>query len=166
MRFLVPLLIFILLLHPSVEASYEMGVGSTSLTSGRIVPTLALAVTDSSWTVSGFSTGVQNSYYYQSSYGVNYFKTWNAGTFWGGNLSHGFGGGAVYSLRAFQDEGSTSEAKSTDFLLGPSLRTNWSYGNSVYINIDAIFGVRNPFVSIFSLAFQDAICMSVGIRLW
>lgn len=147
------------------QASLEVGAGSTSATGGRIVPALALGVSNSSWGVFASSTGVANQYYFQSNYQLSYYWIHNSGTMWGGVVSPGFGLGTMYTLRSFKDEGSTVELKSDDFALGPALRLHWIYFDSIYIGLDAMWGIRNM-ANIVGLAYQDYACLSFGMKLW
>ena len=140
----------------------EVGTGLSSATGGRTVPTLALGVHLSNWTASGFATGVQSEYYYHSAYAAHLFRTWKSGTFLGGNVESGFGGGLYYSQRAYQASNETVETTSSDFVFGPAYRLHLVYWDHVYINMDAIFGLRD-FSLHTALTFQDVISLSLGV---
>lgn len=147
----------------SAFAALELGAGTNSFTGGRFVPSLDLALTTSDQAFTWSTTGVKNSYYYQSSYLLGYYKTWNAGTMWGGDMNTGFGGAIGYTARAFIDEGSSTEEKASDFLLGPAIRMNWSYG-MFYFNMAVTFGLRDLNQHITGLTFQDIESISLGVR--
>lgn len=161
-----PLVIFVIavLLGTSAKASIELGIGSTSATGGRLIPAIATAVTTSEIGVFGSSTGVANEYYYQANYQLSLYWLLGNGTFWGGKISPGFGLGSMYTVRSFKDSGATNELTSDDFALGPALRMHWIYFDSVYIGIDALWGLRSM-ANIIGLAYQDYTCLSVG-ALW
>lgn len=55
----------IFLVALNAYASVEVGVGQNSTFSGRFVPTLTAAYTTDQVAFSFYSSGVQNSYYYQ-----------------------------------------------------------------------------------------------------
>jgi len=161
------LLIFLLLatqFAPRALAGFEFGIGSTSATGGRLTPALAGAYTQDVWGVFGSSTGVSNRYYYQSNYQLSYYWLLNSGNMWGGRIAPGFGLGGMYTIRSFRDLGASSESKSDDFLLGPALQLRWIFYESVYLGIDAIWGLRS-LANIFGLSYQDYTCVSFGVIL-
>lgn len=147
----------------SVFADLELGAGTSTFTAGRFVPALELTYAGKDQAFAWSATGVRNSYYYQSSHLVAYYRTWNAGTMWGGAMNAGFGGAIGYSARSFKDEGSVIEDKATDFLVGPAIRMNWSYG-FFYLNLAVTFGLRDLSKHITGLTFQDVESMSLGVR--
>ncbi|HPI39215.1 MAG TPA: hypothetical protein PLJ21_00320, partial [Pseudobdellovibrionaceae bacterium] len=154
-------MIFILLLSPTVFAVVELGVGMNSLTAGRVIPALEVSYSSGDSLYSWNGSGVRNFYYYQTAHQISYFKTWNSGTLWGGNITSGFGGSAAYVSRSFKDEGSLVEENSSDFIIGPALRMNWSYG-FVFISMTATFGLRDLWQHISGLTFQDIESLSIG----
>ena len=145
--------------------SIEVGTGFSSSHSGRKVPTLALAYSDSSFALSAYSSGVRNDYYYHSSYGVHAFRLKTVGEAFGGQITTGIGLGSMYSKRGFKDTNDTSEQTSNDYVFGPAFRLNWTIANSFYVNVDATYGLRDIF-SHLTLNFQDVISTSIGVRLW
>ena len=145
-------------------ASTEIGVGMTSATGGRTVPSLAAAVSTSTATFSAFSTGVQSEYYYQSTYGLSYFWTWKPGHFISGPIQAGFGVGSFFSERGFQESDETDLETKSDFGIGLALRMNWTPFSIVYVNLECTFGLRN-LGSHLILNFQDMVSFSIGIRI-
>jgi hypothetical protein len=148
----------------SAMASVELGVGSTSATGGRLVPSLAAGLATTDWGLFASSTGVANSYYYQSNYQLSFYWMYSQKTLWGGDISPGFGIGSMYTVRSFKDVGATSELKSDDFLLGPALRMHWIYFNTIYLGFDAIWGLRS-LANVVGLSYQDYTCVSFGVSL-
>lgn len=146
-----------------VQAGFEIGTGSNSMTGGRYVPTLDLAYLHNDKIFTWSATGVKSDYYYQSSHQLGIFKSFKVGDMWGGMVNAGFGGAAAYTSRGFQDEGSTNEQKESDFLIGPAIRMNLSH-SIFYLNMAGTFGIRNLTTHALSLTFQDVQSLSVGVR--
>lgn len=144
-------------------AAIEVGSGINSFTGGRYVPSAEVSWLFDDHVLAWAGTGVQNKYYYQSSHLLFYFKSWKAGTVWGGEISAGFGAGLGYSVRGFQDLGSTTEETATDYLGGPSIRLNWSYG-PVFLNFSTLYGLRHFGRHFPGLNFQDVESLTIGWR--
>jgi len=159
------ILILSLILCGQTLASLDLGIGYNSTHSGRSIPTLAGALTGSSFALSGFASGVYNSYSYHSSYGLSYFRTKKVGDLVGGEFVFGFGLGTHYAERGFQDLGATTTTKKSDYVVGPAIRLHWSIIKVMFINIDATYGLKKLGPHIF-MNFQDVISTSVGVSLW
>lgn len=144
------------------KAGIEVGAGTTSATGGRIVPALSLSLTAASWAVFVSSTGVKNTYYHQSNYQTSAYWLYPGGSLLGGSVSAGFGIGGMFLMRSFQDDGSTTEIRSDDWLAGPAGRIRWSYFDLLYLGIDAIWGLRT-LAGALTLNYQDYTCVSVGV---
>lgn len=157
-------MVFVIQFTPLARAQVEFGIGSTSATGGRLTPALAGGYTEDDWGTFGSSTGVSNRYYFQSNYQLSYYRILNSGSMWGGRITPGFGVGGMYTIRSFQDVGASSEAKSDDFLIGPALRLRWIFYETVFVGIDAIWGLRS-LANIFGLSYQDYTCVSFGVML-
>ena len=82
----------------------------------------------------------------------------------GGPMNFGVGPGLMYAQRGFQDIGSESEDKKHDFAFGPAFRLNYHVLSFMYVNIDAIYGLRSIFRHL-TLNFQDVVVVSVGFRI-
>ena len=145
-------------------ASLDVGVGLSSAMSGRFVPAITASLLQSGWAISGSANGVQSGYYYHSIYTFNYYRTWSSGGLFGGNVNSGFGGGLSYSVRGFEDVNDDLEEVG-DFTLGPSFFVRLDYGNTVFINTEMIWGLRDVFQHI-ALNAQDVIVFSIGAQLW
>lgn len=153
-----------LLLGQGAIAAVQIGSGINSTHSGRLVPSLAAAYVGKSLTLSGFSSGVANSYYYHSSYGLGVYGTSEAGSLLGGPVTFGFGLGAHYAERGLKDLGLDESTSRSDYAIGPAFRLNYVMFNFLYFNVDAIFGLRNVFRHL-TFHFQDVISISAGIQL-
>jgi hypothetical protein len=152
------------LLPTKVLAVSEVGLGLNSSFSGRLVPTLTGAIGNDGLLLAGFASGVQNSYYYQSSYGLAFYRIVRVGELVGGAVSFGGGLGGFYAERGFQDSSQTENYKKKDYVLGPSIRVNWTIVGGFFLNVDATYGLRD-LDSHLALNFQDIICTSLGFRL-
>jgi hypothetical protein len=163
--FLCLIVTFILQLSQTQGAGNEMAIGAgiNAQTGGRNVPAIEISYLRSNDIFTWAATGVRNEYYYQASHLLFYFRNWKAGTMWGGDVNAGFGAGAGYSIRGFQDEGSTTEVTKSDFLLGPALRLNWSLG-FFYLNLSTVFGLRDLQTHIVGLTFQNVESLTIGFR--
>lgn len=146
-------------------ASVELGMGLNSGFAGRLVPSLNHAYSSPSFAMSAFSSGVKNDYYYHSVYGLNLYYMRKAGDLFAGDVQFGFGLGTMFAERGFQDLGDTNTETHSDYLLGPSFRVNWSYFDSIFMNIDATYGLRDIGNHI-GMNFQEIISFSVGARLF
>lgn len=144
-------------------ADIAVGGGVNAFTGGRNVPSIELSYATSDQVFAWAATGVKSKYSYQSSHMLMYFRTWTAGTMWGGEVTAGFGGGAGYSVRGFQDVNATSETTAQDVLAGPATRLNWSYG-PVYLNLSTIFGLRDIQKHLLGLNFQNVESLTLGFR--
>jgi len=158
------IIVFLLCLSAKTFASFEVGAGSNTFTGGRFVPSLHLGYSQSDNVYTFSSTGIRNSYYYQSSYLAAYYKSWKAGTLWSGEMNSGFGGAVGYSVRSFKDEGATATEKTvSDFIVGPSLRMNLVFG-FFYVNMAITFGLKKLENHISGLTFQDVESLSLGVH--
>lgn len=157
------ILFFLILLPCTVWGSVEIGIGQNSAFSGRIVPALTLAITNSNHAVSFYSAGVQNEYYYHSVYGLNYFRQKKTGDLFGGEVVCGLGLGLMYAQRGFQDLDAPNEVTKSDVAFGPAFRVNWTPFPHIFLNFDATYGLRE-FGSHILMNFQDVITFSMGVR--
>ena len=146
-------------------ATLEMGAGINSSTSGRIVPGIAVGAGANSWLMTATSSGVKNDYYYRSTYSLSAFATWKTGTFIWGDIVTGVGAGAVYSENGFQDDGAASLKKDSDIAVGPAFKVKWFLLGPIYMNMEAILGLRNPGTHLLSLQFQDFVTLSFGVSI-
>jgi hypothetical protein len=159
------ILVIAILYSSSLFAAVQAGVGQSSTTSGRWVPGLELGVGHESWLATLSSVGVNNAYYYNSSYTVNVFHTWKAGDLFWGDVDSGFGAGAMYSVRGFEDSGSSQESTASDFVFGPAFFLQWYVAGPVYLKLDMLWGIRS-LSALVGLNGQDVSMLSLGVRAW
>jgi hypothetical protein len=157
-------LFFILFFSPNLFAAIDIGLGMGSPTSGRMAPYLTASYEESDRALSFSSGGVASYYYYHSVYTVNYLWLWNSGDMLKRPVQSGFGLGGSYAMRAFQDEGATTEEKHNDISIGPSFRVRWYLFKPVYLNMEMMWGIRN--ISLFGLNGQDTTVFSIGAQAW
>lgn len=164
---LFPLLIIALLgLSSTGQASYEIGTATTSVTSGRTVPALHTAIGFSSFTLSFLAAGVKTSLYSNSAYRLLILKEWGGELFFWGPITTGVGAGLAYTHRSWvADLSLPSEPEiQSEYLAGPAWRLTWEFGGPVFLGIEALFGLRQPMTHLL-LSFQDFISLNLGVRL-
>ncbi len=154
------------ILCPSwLYAAVQVGTGLSSSMSGRPIPGLELGVGGEAWKATASAIGVQSSYYYHASYSASFFRTWKAGEFLWSEVQSGVGGGLMYSVRGFQDQGSTTEESKNDFALGPAFFVQWFLVGPVYLQLEMIWGLRG-INELIGLNGQDVIFLSLGLSSW
>jgi hypothetical protein len=146
-------------------ASVQLGSGLSSSMSGRLVPGVELAAGTEIWRGSVNSIGVNTGYYYHSSYSAAFFRTWKAGELFWGEVESGLGGGVMYAVRGFRDEGSATETTKDDVAAGPAYFVQWQFAGPVYMKIDMIWGLRG-LGQLIGLNGQDVIFFSLGVKAW
>ncbi|MBF0314143.1 MAG: hypothetical protein HQK52_12060 [Oligoflexia bacterium] len=165
----VPLLLLFIALTLSsagkiAMAAVEIAAGLVSPYSGRLVPAAVLGYSKPNFSVMGFSSGVKNKYYYQSSYGLAVFKMWSSGELFAAKVSSGIGFGGLYSKRGLQDLGSENMDTKHDYLGGPAFKVQMTYFDFLFFGINAVLGLRNIYRHL-TLNFQDVVIFSVGIKI-
>lgn len=147
------------------EAGVDVGLGFNSTTSARLRPALILGTSWGNSRLSAGLTGVKSNYYYHSSYNLAFYKTWKSGDLFFADVESGLGVGGLYSLRSFQDEGSSTATNKSDFVLGPAFEMQWLFSNLTFLSIEVIWGLRD-FSSHLALNAQDVVTFSLGVRSW
>ncbi len=160
------LFVFILGIIPGISmASLELGAGLNSAFNGRMVPTLTASITGSKFALTAFSSGVNSTYYYHSTYGLAWYYTMPVRDILGGKVNFGFGLGTFYAERGFQDMDSSRKEKKSDYASGPAIRLNYTFAGFIYFNMEAMYGLRSLYHNL-TLNFQDMVVTSIGIRIW
>lgn len=158
------LLNFVLFLALPIKASVDVGLGSSSFTSGRPVPALALGFDGETWGAVYRSVGVQTPIYAQNAWtvaGHRYKLKENFGAV-EGSISAGLG--ASYIVRAFRDSPAAEVESVNEYLIGPhfSLKLQWGYA---YIGFDTLLGLHPQIQQHVLLNFQDMSHVTVGMSL-
>ncbi len=154
-------------ISPSALASVQLGVGQNNATGGRVVPSLNLGLGSADYEFLGSSTGVSTKAYSHSAYSFAGYKKVKLGDFLFGHIDAGFGFGAIYQYRTFQDLNSAEEVK-TDFALGPAFFSRWFVVGPVYFSVEAILGIGNPanrLGDIIGMNFRDQVNFIFGVEL-
>jgi len=151
---------------PVARASIDVGAGLSSITSSR----QSLAITGSYATpglsFSGFAAGVQTPLYYHSAYVFGVYRMMISDSFGWGAIRAGFGFGFLYGQRGLRDSPTaTVIEEKTDFAIGPGFKITWDVMGPVFLNLEAIYGLRDPAVHAL-LSFQDVQVLSLGFKLW
>ncbi len=149
---------------PAAHAGLELGGGTTSSTSGRLVPALSGAVTFGEWAVTGTSTGTRTNVYYLSAYTMGAVKRWPAGKFWWAEMVLGFGGGVAYSQYGYRNTPTDTMETKADFTAGPLIQFRWEFLGPLYVGLDALFGIKYP-TGVLALALQDVVSLTLGLSL-
>lgn len=158
------LFILIILLSQQAWTSFELGVGTTSVTSGRVIPALNGVLTFSDLAFSATSTGVKSSLYHQSAYLLGVYKVWNSGSFIWGDVHAGFGAGVFFINGGLKPDIQSAESKWQDFGFGPSFRIIWNALGPAYFGLEATLGLKSPWSHLL-LSFQDFVVFSFGIKI-
>lgn len=159
----VALLIFFALFAPPA-LGLELGVGTSSSNSGRLVPALSATAPIGSYAWTATSTGTRTSVYYLSSYTFGALKRWKAGRFWWAEMELGFGLGFAYSQYGYRPSPSDDHDVKRDLTAGPMFQFRWQFLDPVYLGMDALFGLRYP-QGLLALALQDVVMLSIGVSL-
>ncbi|MBN8540536.1 MAG: hypothetical protein J0L82_09130 [Deltaproteobacteria bacterium] len=161
MRFIAIIFFFI---SSSCWASFDFGIGASSITSGRPSPALALGAESTEWGVLFRSVGVQTTVYAQNAWTLGgYKKILNEpmGPF---AVSAGAGLGATYMLRDYRDSPSASNETESDAIVGPQFLVKFQYG-VFYLGFDTLLGLTSRFEQHITLNFQDVSHITVGMSL-
>lgn len=143
------------------DSVVQLGIGTTSLTSGRHVPSLQVGYENSNLAVAFSSTGYKTRYDFMSGYILSAYKIHELGTFWGMRAQAGFGLGTYYTQRGFR-ETPESELKNTDdFGIGPAFRVGIYPFDFFYIRVEAMYAMGSLYNLL--LVFQDAAQLTIGV---
>lgn len=146
-------------------AALQIGTGLSSAMSGRIVPGLEVGFDMGAIKGTVNTVGVSSSYYYHTSYAASVFRTWNSGQLFWGDVQSGVGGGLMYAVRGFRDEGSLQEEQASDFTGGPAFFVQWNVLSPVYLKLEMIMGLRDLTKAI-GLNAEDIVFFSMGVSSW
>lgn len=168
-RFIKTLVAFLLIGFTSQAYGVgRVGVGFSTVTSGRQVPALGLGLDlPNGWVASAMLAGTRTKAYYTSGFTLNalYVRDW--GKFWFGNLEVGFGGGGYYGEKGIytqvdQSGSLTNLKKDRDHGFGPSFRVAFKPIKNMHISVEYMMGIGS---SLFSNAWQDVGMGSIGVDL-
>ncbi|MBL7545985.1 MAG: hypothetical protein JNL11_19355 [Bdellovibrionaceae bacterium] len=139
----------------------DFGVGTSSVTGGRPVPSLAVGLEIDNWGMLLRSEGVQTTIYSQNAWTVAGYKTVFSEKFGivGSSVNAGFGGAHI--LRTYR-ESLTSEIETTkEYVLGPHLAVKFQLG-FLYLGFDTLLGLTKQITQHLTLNFQDVSHVTIG----
>jgi hypothetical protein len=146
----------------------RVGVGYSTVTSGRQIPALELGIDfPNKWAVSAMLAGARTKAYYTSGFTLNALHVRDWGKFWFGNLDVGFGGGVFYGEKGVYTEVDESGAlsnlqKNRDYGVGPAFRVAFKPIKNMHISLEYMMGIGS---SIISNAWQDVGMGAIGVDL-
>lgn len=122
-----------------------VGTGVSTVTEGRLVPSLNLGIdTSKDWTLSGMIGGVATDAYYCNGYMANMTRRYNFGKFGFGSLEAGLGYGLAYTRRGFlpDPKGAPDKVETDqDYSVGPAFRVAFKPFDRVYVGFEMLMGL-------------------------
>lgn len=146
----------------------RVGVGYSTVTSGRQIPALELGVGfKDGWGASAMLAGAKTEAYYTSGILVNAMKTKDWGKFWFGRLEVGFGGGFFHGEKGVyttvDENGKPGDLeKDQDNAVGPSFRVAFKPFEHFHISLEYLMGIGE---SVISNAWEDVGMGAIGVDL-
>lgn len=142
---------------------FELGMGISSVTSGRLIPALKASAYLDKWELTVSSVGVRTSVYAQNAWTFGVLRELegdsNSWLAWRAHV----GVAGAYFVSALRDDPSAPTRTTTDFVAGPAWSLTFAIGPAL-LSFDAIHGLRDPVQHLF-LNFQDVYLVSVGAGL-
>lgn len=145
-------------------ATIDIGVGTSSFTSGRAAPALALGVDTGNWGLLYRSVGVQTTIYAQNSWtlaGLKNIYNEKNGVL---NSSLGAGLGASYMMRSYRQTPTATTDSYNETVIGPHLMFKMQFG-PMFLAFDTLLGLSTNIVQHVVLNFQDVSHVTFGITL-
>lgn len=146
-----------LVLEPVAHAEFLVGTGMSSVTKGRTVPSLYAGLDVGSAVYTFYAVGVKTDIYYHSAYRLSYYLKQSLG-----NKHFGFGLGAHYSIRGYRNDIGEKEESETDLTLGPGFRFSMDLGESFFVSVETLYGLRGLMALV--LSFQNTNSLNIGVR--
>lgn len=161
MKYIYILLIFI---GSTAFATIDIGVGTSSYTSGRAAPALALGVDTGNWGLLYRSVGVQTTIYSQNSWTIAGIKNIYAEKMGITTAFMGAGLGTCYILRSYRQSPSSTTDSYNETVIGPHLLFKIQFGPA-FLAFDTLLGLSTNIVQHILLNFQDVSHITFGISL-
>lgn len=156
--------ILFLFICSNALATIDIGVGTSSFTSGRAAPALALGVDTGNWGLLYRSVGVQTTIYAQNSWtaaGLKNIYTEKIGAL---NASMGAGLGASYMMRSYRQSPTATTDSYNETVIGPHLMFKIQFGPT-FLAFDTLLGLSTNITQHIVLNFQDVSHVTFGIAL-
>ncbi|MGE0634725.1 MAG: hypothetical protein AB7O96_20095 [Pseudobdellovibrionaceae bacterium] len=159
-------LILILLLFKSSVcfAVFDFGVGTSSVTAGRAIPSLALEAGSDSWGLLYRSEGVRTTIYSQNAWTLAGYKTAHTEKVGDITASIRAGLGATYLVRGYRSSPTAKTETETEHVIGPHLSVKFQYG-AIFFGLDTLLGLTKDITQHLALNFQDVSHLTFGITL-
>lgn len=140
----------------------QAGLGTTSFTSGRLIPSLYLGADIQKFGVAVHTTGYQTRYDYLAGYVVMGFIRFPIGQLFGAPMEFGGGLGGYYGKRGYRDDPNSENLVIwDDFKLGPAFRVSF-HPAFFFVRIETLLALSSP--NNILLSFQDMTTLSLGAR--
>ena len=143
--------------------SLQPGIGMTSFTSGRQIPSAYLGLEWESFMITGSSTGYRTRYDYLSGYTMSGYAAWDFGTLLGIMTRGGFGLGVYQSRRGYRATLTADTAHKDDFGAGPAIEVTIYPFNLLFLRIETVFGLGHANNAY--LIFQEISQLTLGLNL-
>ncbi len=143
------------------DSMVQLGVGMTSFTSGRQVPSLQIGYETKTLGISFSSTGYRTRYDYLSGYIGSLYQIFNIGEFWGIKAKGGFGGGAYYTQRGYRETLVDETKEVTDAGIGPAFSIGIYPYDFMFVKVESLYALGSTY-NLF-LVFQDAAQLTIGV---
>ncbi len=161
--FILPFILFVITTSTTVLAM-DIGVGTSSVTSGRQIPALAVAFNSNNYTFSLSSTGTASKLTYFSGYTAGLYNRSKIGDFVGGDLEAGFGLAGFYTKRGFRETTTSSVEEVVDQGAGPGFRIVWLPADFFFASLEAVYGMSTRPTNMVFLSSQDIVVFAIGFR--
>jgi hypothetical protein len=156
--------ILFLFISSNALATIDIGVGTSSFTSGRAAPALALGVDTGNWGLLYRSVGVQTTIYAQNSWTAAGLKNIYAEKIGVLNASMGAGLGTSYMMRSYRQSPTATTDSYNETVIGPHLMFKIQFGPT-FLAFDTLLGLSTNIVQHIVLNFQDVSHVTFGIAL-
>lgn len=149
----------------SSHATLNVGLGTSSFTYGRAVPSLNLGFEmESKWNIEYQGEGAQTTAYSQNAWTLAGYKTVQENQNGILGASIGIGLGASYILQAYRTSPTAITEKNSDTVVGPYLSAKFSLG-TFYIGFSTLLGLTSEIHQHILLNYQELSHVTIGVSL-
>jgi hypothetical protein len=145
-------------------ASVDLGVGISSFTSGRAIPSINGSIKFTDWTISAFTTGAATPLYSHSGYYLGMTHNFISGKLFGQDVNSSLGFGSFFAKRHYKATEAAPLENRDDFAVGPAFKIKWQFLEHAYMGFDYLMGIR-PSMALIAFATQDVVGFSLGVSL-
>lgn len=152
------------MLSVKTKASIDIGLGTSSFTYGRAIPSLNVAYASTKWSVIFQSEGVRTTIYAQNAWTIAGYKNIQQDRLGSGAASIGGGLGATYILRTYRDSLTANLEDVSEYVVGPYVTTKYEYGK-FFVGFNILLGLTSKIQDHILLNFQDMSHIVFGLSL-